>query len=90
MANQAPKPMTWWLWAVGIVIAVPVASVVLGLLSMLVCSVLPDGVRRVACGTCGDYGYWDRRNSCGYHVCDECASHQAQGNAARRIEEMHL
>lgn len=82
--------MSSWLWVPLLVIAVPVASVVLGLLSMLVCSVLPDGMRRMACGTCGDYGYWHRRNSCGYHVCDECASRQPSAKAPRPTEEMRL
>lgn len=84
--------MTAGFWILGVVIAVPLVSVALGLLAMLAWSIMPDGLLRVACAMCGRHGYWHRRNSCGYHLCDDCASHGGPGTrrASPHVEEFRL
>ena len=64
--------MKYVYWTLGIMVAIPVASLLLaslvvGLSLIVRAKVIPKG-----CGSCGKTGMWTHRNSLGFYICDAC------------------
>jgi hypothetical protein len=66
--------MTWWLWTLVIVFGIPVVCVLLAAVTLIGLALIPDRwLPPHCCGCCGKWGYYRRRNSHGYYICDACA-----------------
>jgi hypothetical protein len=77
--------MTWWLWTLALVLAVPVVSVVVGCLLLVLAFLIPERVMPKGCGCCGRTGYWVHRNSLGVYICDDCGRSGAHDHNAIRL-----
>jgi hypothetical protein len=66
--------VTWWLWTIVALVAIPVISIVVGLGLLVLAFVIPERIMPKGCGCCGRAGYWTHRNSLGAYICDACGS----------------
>ena len=66
------ESMTWWLWTLAFVLAVPILSAVVGFALLLLAFLIPERLMPRGCGCCGRTGYWTRRSSSGAYICDDC------------------
>jgi len=90
--------MTYVYWTVGIIIAIPFVSLLLGSLVVGLSLIVRAKVIPKGCGCCGKTGMWTRRNSLGFYLCDVCAGPSTTTIAnemlwapkRRATEEMHL
>jgi hypothetical protein len=72
--------MTWWLWTLCLVLALPIVSVLMGALLLLLATLAPPNLLPSGCGCCGKTGYWTRRSGTGAHLCDDCmGTHEHSG-----------
>jgi hypothetical protein len=78
--------VTWWLWTLVAIVAIPVISIVVGLSLLLLAFLIPERVMPKGCGCCGRTGYWTHRNSLGVYICDACA----QSGAHRHDDAFRL
>jgi hypothetical protein len=83
--------VTWWVWALVILIGIPAGCLMLSLLALIVMAAIPERFwPPQCCGCCGKWGHHRRRNSQGYYICDACAGPGELGDPNVRHDHQHF